>query len=196
MSTIIENIVEKIDNKMLGSGSDNLPPVQSAQQQLIISATSEAVPNSLVRRDSLGSTKFNELSLTHLSGNPSSTPAISLTPQAGAGATASIKGCDMSGIITLNTGSNAYSQFTIMFIVTYATSYRSTPVVILTPANDNSINPDHAVFAANLSKEQFMICSNGNGLQDSRTYQWYYMVMQPGNSIETDPFDPLGLAGP
>jgi hypothetical protein len=45
------------------------------------------------------------------------------------------------------------------------------PIVILTPANDNSIDPAHTVFAANLSKEQFMICCNPLGLQGSSTYE-------------------------
>lgn len=119
--------------------------------------------------------------LPHLAGS-SSTPGISAGVGAGTSPTVSITGTDLSGFITVTTGTTPTISATIVTI-TFASSYWSTPkTVLLDPANSNAALlsgvTEPFVDQADISTTIFKLTAGTTALTGSTTYKWYYTIIQ------------------
>lgn len=118
---------------------------------------------------------------SHLVGN-SSAPSIAADTGAGTGPTISVSGTDLSGYITLTTGSTPATS-AVVATVTYNTAYSATPkTVLLSPGNGQaaSLSGNAQVYAnqGTMSTTQFSIQVGSTALTASTQYIWFYTVIQ------------------
>ena len=104
----------------------------------------------------------------HIDSNGTS-PSRTTLAATGSGGSTSISGNDTAGTITINTGTGA----TIGCFVTvyFASSYSSTPHVLLTPVGSAGLS-----YYVNRSSTNFSICSNSTP-SNSQTYIFDYFVI-------------------
>ena len=119
-----------------------------------------------------------DINAKHLKGNSG---ALSIAASTGAGTSPSaisVTGTDMSGVITLTTGSSP-SINAILATITYNTAYSTAPVVVITPANaaTASLVSAQAVWV-NIGAANFTINTNATALTASTIYKWNYVVIQ------------------
>jgi hypothetical protein len=108
------------------------------------------------------------------------TPSNSLSTGAGTGATASITGNSVGGVITINTGTGCVSTDDII-TVTFATALTNTPkAIIITAANQTAGGAMQRFYvnANTASTTAFTIKNTATVLSDSQTYKLYYYVIQ------------------
>lgn len=107
-----------------------------------------------------------------------SAPSYTLGAGAGTSPTASISGNDISGYITINTGTSPSTGDIIT--ITFATALTNSPTsIILTPANDNAIDVKVDADQASASASSFKIRSSPTtALAASTTYKFYYYITQ------------------
>lgn len=110
-----------------------------------------------------------------------STPGIVSGTGAGTSPTINISGSDMAGIITLTTGTTPTGSATIATI-TYSTTYKQKPIVILQPANSNAAGlsglTEEYINDGSSDATKFIITSGATGLTGATAYIWYYHVIQ------------------
>lgn len=110
-----------------------------------------------------------------------STPTIAVGAGAGTGATVSVVGNDIEGIITLTGGTGATASATV-FTLTFFDSYTSAPHgVIITPADTDAANFPAARIPAfdTVSTTTFtMINASVNGITNAVVYKYAYRVIQ------------------
>lgn len=107
----------------------------------------------------------------HIKGGGSS-PSKTNGSALGSGGTASISGTDTAGTITFSTGTSAPAGCFIS--VTFASSYSTTPRVIVSPASSASSQISYYV---NRTVSGFTLCSS-NDPPDSASYIFDYFVIQ------------------
>lgn len=90
----------------------------------------------------------------------------------------SVTGTDMSGVVTLTTGTSP-STNAVLATITYNLAYTSAPVVVITPANaaTASLAAAQAVWV-NIGTGNFTINTNGTALNAATIYKWNYVVIQ------------------
>jgi hypothetical protein len=109
-----------------------------------------------------------------------STPSNSLGTGAGTSPTASITGNDISGYVTINTGTSPTASGDIITI-TFATALTNTPTSIqLTPANEAAATELTKFYAdqSSASSSSFKIKNTSSALTGSTTYKFYYTIIQ------------------
>ena len=125
----------------------------------------------------------NNFSILHLTGN-SSTPGIAVGAGSGVGALVSLSANanDISGCITLTTGSSPVAlgnAFTISFNVPYS---HPPECVILTPANQATqllaVNRQVYIDQLAIVMNSFPATCGTVALAASTTYKWYYLVVE------------------
>jgi len=114
----------------------------------------------------------------HIQGNQTIT-----TSNTGAGAgigtnlSLTVTGTDIAGLITLNTGSTVSPTTGIVVIITFATTYGTTPYATITPASATAA-PESINIYATTSTAQLALSDAGTPLAANTTYKWYYQVIQ------------------
>jgi len=114
----------------------------------------------------------------HVPGTP--TIATSSGAGAGTGPTLSVSGSDVSGLVTVTTGSGPITGATVAQI-TYNTGYATAPnSVTLTPANAAAAALSGAtnVYMSVSNPTSFVITSGSSALTASTQYKWWYSVSQ------------------
>lgn len=100
---------------------------------------------------------------------------------AGTGASYSISGTDLSGYVSVTTGTGCATDATIITL-TYGTAFQSVPYIILIPGNKLTQNlaKGQEVFVdqSGISTTTFVIKSNGTALADASVYIWRYIIVQ------------------
>ena len=167
--------------------TQNLGQLLAGSNQIYFNQTSSGICNLAMQSgagsparvvlDSIGA----QVSVTHL-GGITSTPTILAATGAGTSPTVSITGTDLSGYISVTTGTTCGTDATVVTI-TFNIPYASAPkAIILSPANKITQNltkgkecfVDQASIAGNI----FAITSNTTALTDATAYKWYYVVIQ------------------
>ena len=123
-------------------------------------------------------TSSSDIVAKHIKGN-SGTPSITTQPGAGTSPTSiSVVGTDMSGYITLTTGSSPSINSTLATIG-YSSAFSTAPVVVITPANaaTASLVAAQAVWV-NIATANFTINTNATALAAGTIYKWNYVVIQ------------------
>lgn len=110
-------------------------------------------------------------------------PSIAAGTGAGTSPTISISGTDVSGFITITTGTLPTGTNATIATVTFGSSYSATPKYVgLNEANNNSvaliIGARAFIDQASTSSTQFILVSGATALTASTTYKWYYHVIQ------------------
>jgi hypothetical protein len=112
--------------------------------------------------------------------------AVTLSTGAGTGATYSITGSDLAGVITVTTGTSPAANATIV-LLNYFAGLTSPGYPLITPANLNSsvLNGSGASGAKQVYVDtganpsiSFTIKSSTTGLTAGTIYKWYYHIMQ------------------
>lgn len=110
-----------------------------------------------------------------------SVPGIAAGAGAGTSPTISISGSDMSGTISLTTGTLPSLSATVATI-TYNVDYGSKPRVVLTPANSNAslLSGVNAAFVDDgaSSSSAFVITAGTTALGAATSFVWYYHVIR------------------
>jgi hypothetical protein len=120
----------------------------------------------------------SDINAKHLKGNSG---ALSIAASIGAGTSPSgltVTGTDMSGIVSLTTGSTP-SVNSVLATITYNTAYATAPIVVITPANaaTASLTAGQAVWI-DISTTGFTINTNTTAVVSSTGYKWNYVVIQ------------------
>jgi hypothetical protein len=123
-------------------------------------------------------TTSSDIIAKHLKGNSG---ALSIAASTGAGTSPSalsVTGTDMSGVVTLTTGSSPTIN-AILATITYNSAFSTAPVVVITPANaaTASLTSAQAVWV-NINTGNFTINTNATALNASTIYKWNYVVIQ------------------
>lgn len=108
-----------------------------------------------------------------------STPSVVANVAAGIGATATIAGTDVAGVVTLTTAGVPSSG--VQFSVTFATPYAATPkTVILMPADSNAAGQHYTrqMFPNTVNANGFDFATNSGALTTGQIYKWSYLVVQ------------------
>lgn len=153
-----------------------LPIMTSAQKEAIASPRQglEVFDTDLDGKCVYDGTKWFRLS-------QESTPTIAVGAGAGTGATVSVVGNDIEGVITLTGGTGATASATV-FTLTFFDSYTSAPHgVILVPADTDAANLSSTRAPAfdTISTTTFtMINGSGNGITNAVVYTYAYRVIQ------------------
>jgi len=125
---------------------------------------------------------INGIQLTDSNGHiESGTGTPTITAYAGAGTSpiiVSVLGTDLSGVITIYTGTAPSSNYTIAS-VTFSKVWGRTPRVLLTPANAITASlPVTAVpYISGFATTSFAFSSNTTALVAATEYGWNYMCM-------------------
>jgi hypothetical protein len=119
-----------------------------------------------------------DINAKHIKGNSG---ALSIAASTGAGtspSSISVVGTDMSGVVTLTTGTSP-SINAVLATITYNTAFSTAPVVVITPANaaTASLVAAQAVWV-NIATGNFTINTNTTALNASTIYKWNYVVIQ------------------
>ena len=120
----------------------------------------------------------NDITAKHIKGNSG---ALSITASTGAGTSpsaVSVTGTDMSGVVSLTTGTSP-SVNAVLATITYNTAFSTAPVVVITPANaaTASLAATQAVWV-NITTTGFTINTNATAVVSSTAYKWNYVVIQ------------------
>jgi len=120
----------------------------------------------------------NDITAKHIKGNSG---ALSIAASTGAGTSpsaVSVTGTDMSGVVSLTTGTSP-SVNAVLATITYNTAFSTAPVVVITPANaaTASLAAAQAVWV-NITTTGFTINTNGTAVGASTAYKWNYVVIQ------------------
>ena len=120
----------------------------------------------------------SDINAKHLKGNSG---ALNIAASIGAGTSPSgltVTGTDMSGIVSLTTGSSP-SVNSVLATITYNTAYTTAPIVVITPANaaTASLTAGQAVWI-DISTTGFTINTNATAVVSSTAYKWNYVVIQ------------------
>lgn len=113
------------------------------------------------------------LSTLHLKGNSSAPSGLAGTG-AGTGGTCTLAGTDVSGQVTVATGTSPSSSATVC-TVTFANAYAATPHPALTPANSTAVAAP--LYADGASTSTFTLSST-TALTASSTYKFNYILAQ------------------
>jgi hypothetical protein len=119
--------------------------------------------------------------VTHLIGG-SLSPTVVVGSAAGGGSAAPVSGAtDLSGYITVTTGSSPLASATLA-TVTFHTTYGAPPKVLLTPANAAAQGQSGlaapSVYQANITTTGFPLTQGAAALQPNTTYVWSYFISQ------------------
>lgn len=106
----------------------------------------------------------------------SSTPMIAVGAGAGTGATASVVGNDVAGIITVNAGTTPTSGGVIATI-TFAGTYATSP--LMANITNNSSASSTSFFVTTSSTNFLFTSRSGVSLAASTTQTWSYLVIRP-----------------
>jgi hypothetical protein len=117
-----------------------------------------------------------------------SSPTIAVGTGAGTGATASISGSDLSGVITITAGTSPATAATTV-TVTFHTAFSTAPkTVIITPAEEDAVamlytsggGRCHYVPAADIGTGSWIVKSgpSGNVIVNATEYKLFYHVIQ------------------
>jgi len=114
----------------------------------------------------------------HVQVTQTTAPTIAVSANAGTGATATLGAgsTDVSGTITLTTGSGAYSNGTNL-TVTFNRAYATAPFVILTPANDMSASSTKGWYPG--STTTTFTVKNDIAASASYVYKFNYLIIEP-----------------
>jgi hypothetical protein len=120
----------------------------------------------------------SDINAKHLKGNSG---ALNIAASIGAGTSPSgltVTGTDMSGIVSLTTGSSP-SVNSVLATITFNTAYTTAPIVVITPANaaTASLTAGQAVWI-DISTTGFTINTNATAVVSSTAYKWNYVVIQ------------------
>lgn len=123
-------------------------------------------------------TTSSDIIAKHLKGNSG---ALSITASTGAGTSPSalsVTGTDMSGVVTLTTGTSP-TMNAILATISYNSAFATAPVVVITPANaaTASLTSAQAVWI-NIGTSNFTINTNATAINASTIYKWNYVVIQ------------------
>ena len=117
------------------------------------------------------------ISLKHLKGN-SSSPSIAAGAGAGTTPTVSINGTDLSGEITVTTGTSP-SSVSVLCTITFATSFTSAPFIVFSPANQLTAQlVANSGIYVNSGTSSFTLNTNSVALSAGSTFKWNYTVIQ------------------
>lgn len=146
-----------------------------------IAGTNVTINNPYALYVSAGNSFFGgNVSMRHLIGN-SSTPGIAAGTGAGSSPTIGITGSDLSGTITLTSGTLPTLSATVA-TVTYNAAYGSQPRVVLTPVNSNAALLSGVTMVyindASSSASSFVLTAGTTALSAATIYVWYYQVVQ------------------
>jgi hypothetical protein len=119
--------------------------------------------------------------LQHLIGT-SSAPTIAAGAGAGTSPTVSISGTDISGVVSVTSGTTPTGS-AVVVTITFNVAYGAAPKAInLTPANANAagLGTTSMVFidSAGITTTTFAITSGTIGLVAATSYKWYYQAIQ------------------
>ena len=163
------NIGEGVSNAIaIGQGSTN-----STSNTIVLGNTS------ITKVSTSGAiVTTNGITAKHIKGNSG---ALSIAASTGAGTSPSalsVTGTDMSGVVTLTTGSSPTIN-AILATITYNSAFSTAPVVVITPANaaTASLTSAQAVWV-NINTGNFTINTNATALNASTIYKWNYVVIQ------------------
>jgi hypothetical protein len=120
----------------------------------------------------------NDITAKHIKGNSG---ALSIAASTGAGTSpsaVSVTGTDMSGVVSLTTGTSP-SINAVLATITYNTAFSTAPVVVITPANaaTASLAATQAVWV-NITTTGFTVNTNATAVVSSKAYKWNYVVIQ------------------
>jgi hypothetical protein len=123
-------------------------------------------------------TTSSDIIAKHIKGNSG---ALSIAASTGAGTSPSalsVSGTDMSGVVTLTTGTSPTIN-AILATITYNSAFSTAPVVVITPANaaTASLAAAQAVWVS-ISTGNFAINTNATAINASTIYKWNYVVIQ------------------
>lgn len=108
-------------------------------------------------------------------------PSVSAGTGAGTGATVSVSGNDIEGIVTVTTGTSPATSATI-FTLTFADSYSTSPngaIVAHASINLNSLPAGRIPGGPTVSTTTLTLTNaSTNGLSDSTEYKWSYKILQ------------------
>lgn len=134
-----------------------------------------------------GNSRFDgtEVQVKHLRGTTSA-PSISGGTGAGTGPTVSIAGNDLSGYITVTTGTSPAGTNAIIATITFNIAYSAAPIVLVLPGNnaaEDLNNAEHVRVPVTgqtngTSTTAFNLISGTAGLAATTTYIWQYHVIQ------------------
>ena len=123
-------------------------------------------------------TTSSDIIAKHLKGNSG---ALSIATSTGAGTSPSalsVTGTDMSGVVTLTTGTSPTIN-AILATISYNSAFATAPVVVITPANaaTASLTSAQAVWIS-IGTSNFAINTNATAINASTIYKWNYVVIQ------------------
>jgi hypothetical protein len=110
------------------------------------------------------------------------TPSIAAGAGAGTGASVTLdaNATDMSGCVTIVTGTTPTGANADIFTVTFSTPFATTPHVMFSPGNENAAalggTQRSFIDAASLSTSSFKMISATSAIVASRTYIFFYQV--------------------
>jgi hypothetical protein len=163
------NIGEGVSNAVaIGQGSTN-----STSNSIVLGN------GSITRVSTSGAiVTTNDITAKHIKGNSG---ALSIAASTGAGTSpsaVSVTGTDMSGVVSLTTGTSPTVN-AVLATITYNTAFSTAPVVVITPANaaTASLAAAQAVWV-NITTTGFTINTNATAVVSSTAYKWNYVVIQ------------------
>jgi len=172
------------NNTALGHGANVTGDVSNSaaigyQASTSVANTIQLGNGSIVKVNTSGAiVTTSDINAKHLKGNSG---ALSIAASTGAGTSPSgltVTGTDMSGIVSLTTGSSP-SVNSVLATITYNTAYTTAPIVVITPANaaTASLTAGQAVWI-DISTTGFTINTNATAVVSSTAYKWNYVVIQ------------------
>jgi hypothetical protein len=108
-----------------------------------------------------------------------SRPTVVAETNMGTGKTATIYGDNISGIITLNTGTGVPTGNQVMVTLTYSSAYTNNPIVVITPtAAPVTFTP----YVSTTSTTSFTIGNCNGNVASSTTYYFNYHVIEANDT--------------
>lgn len=104
-------------------------------------------------------------------------PLIAAGTAACTAPTVTVVGNDMSGTITVTTGTGCVGVGKLATL-TFRLPYALTPRALLTPANANAAGLSTYVDSSTISTTAFDLQVSGGTITDTTTYKWYYWAVQ------------------
>lgn len=175
---------EYINGATLAASNSNVTYTNAATLYVTAptAGTNITITNPLALKASTGNISIDAGNLqTNSIRSNGSTPGIAAGTGAGTSPTISVAGSDMSGTISVTTGTLPTLSATIA-TVTYNVAYASQPRVILTPANSNAalLSGVTSVFVndGSSSNSAFVLTAGTTALTAATTYVFYYHCIQ------------------
>jgi hypothetical protein len=122
-----------------------------------------------------------ERGVKHLVGR-GGTPSAVVGSAAGTGATVTVTGDDLGGVVSVTTGVGATANG-LLARVTFAVAYAAAPdVVMITPASQTTVllpvTKQCYIDSIVTTSARFDVFTNTTPLTDATTYRWFYLVKQ------------------